>query len=89
MEAREQADGLKLGGEPLDLGKLSHWAPELARTFVALSSDIALVIDGDGVIRTVEQGKAEPIAAAARRLGRPAPGSTPSAATRAARSRSC
>ena len=51
--------------EPLDLGKLSRWAPELARTFVALSSDIALVIDADGVIRTVEQGNAEPIAAAA------------------------
>lgn len=48
--------------EPLDLGKLSEWAPELARTFVALSSDIALVIDGSGVIRNVEQGEAEPIA---------------------------
>ncbi len=51
--------------EPLDLGKLSAWAPELARTFAALSSDIALVIDTDGVIRTVAQGQTEPIAAAA------------------------
>ncbi len=51
--------------EPLDLGKLSPWAPELARTFAALSSDIALVIDANGVIRTVEQGQAEPIAAVA------------------------
>ena len=51
--------------EPLDLGKLSAWAPELARTFVALSSDIALVIDAGGVIRTVEQGQADPITAAA------------------------
>ncbi len=48
-------------GDPLDLGKLSEWAPELARTFVALSSDIALVIDDNGVIRNVEQGDAAPI----------------------------
>ncbi|MEO8524688.1 MAG: transcriptional regulator PpsR [Caldimonas sp.] len=47
---------------PLDLGKLSSWAPELARTFVALASDIALVIDDAGVIRNVEQGGTEPIA---------------------------
>jgi transcriptional regulator PpsR len=51
--------------EPLDLGKLSPWAPELARTFVALSSDIALVIDAGGVIRAVEQGNDEPLAPAA------------------------
>lgn len=51
--------------ESLDLGQLSAWAPELARTFAALSSDIALVIDASGVIRTVEQGHAEPIAAVA------------------------
>ena len=51
--------------EPLDLGKLSAWAPELARTFAALSNDIALVIDAGGVIRTVAQGQTEPIAAAA------------------------
>jgi len=50
------------GDNPLDLGKLSTWAPELARTFVALASDIALVIDDNGVIRNVEQGGAEPIA---------------------------
>ncbi len=47
---------------PMDLGKLSSLAPELARTFVALSSDIALVIDAGGVIRAVEQGQVEPIA---------------------------
>ncbi|MCE9656971.1 MAG: transcriptional regulator PpsR [Burkholderiales bacterium] len=51
--------------DPLDLGKLSAWAPELARTFVALSSDIALVIDDAGVIRNVEQGETDPIAPAA------------------------
>ena len=52
-------------GDPLDLSKLSQWAPELARTFVALSSDIALVIDDGGVIRTVEQSESRPIAPAA------------------------
>ncbi|MEQ1682839.1 MAG: transcriptional regulator PpsR [Burkholderiaceae bacterium] len=45
-----------------DLGALSAWAPELAKTFVSLASDIALVIDGSGVIRNVAQGQAEPIA---------------------------
>ena len=45
-----------------DLGALSAWAPELAKTFVSLASDIALVIDGNGVIRNVAQGSAEPIA---------------------------
>jgi transcriptional regulator PpsR len=36
--------------------------PELARTFVSLSSDIALVIDPDGVIRDVAVGR-DPVAA--------------------------
>ena len=45
-----------------DLAALSPWAPELAKTFVSLSSDIALVIDENGVIRSVAQGGGEPIA---------------------------
>lgn len=45
-----------------DLAALSPWAPELAKTFVSLASDIALVIDADGVIRSVAQGGADPIA---------------------------
>ena len=45
-----------------DLAALSQWAPELAKTFVSLASDIALVIDDDGVIRNVAQGGADPIA---------------------------
>lgn len=49
-------------GEAPDLGALSAWAPELAKTFVSLASDIALVIDGSGVIRSVAQGHADPIA---------------------------
>lgn len=49
-------------GETPDLGALSAWAPELAKTFVSLASDIALVIDGSGVIRNVAQGHADPIA---------------------------
>jgi transcriptional regulator PpsR len=36
-----------------DLGALSHLAPELAATFATVASDIALVIDRDGVIRNV------------------------------------
>lgn len=34
-----------------DLGALAGLAPELANTFASLASDIALVIDADGVIR--------------------------------------
>ena len=49
-------------GESPDLAALSPWAPELARTFVSLASDIALVIDAGGVIRNVAQGTTEPIA---------------------------
>ena len=49
-------------GETPDLAALSAWAPELAKTFVSLASDIALVIDGSGVIRNVVQGHADPIA---------------------------
>jgi transcriptional regulator PpsR len=45
-----------------DLAALSPWAPELAKTFVSLASDIALVIDADGVIRNVAQGSSDPIA---------------------------
>jgi len=37
----------------MDLGALAGLAPELANTFVSLASDIALVIDADGVIRNV------------------------------------
>ncbi len=36
-----------------DLSALSPWAPQLARTFVSLASDIAIVMDGAGVIRDV------------------------------------
>jgi transcriptional regulator PpsR len=34
-------------------GGLSEWAPELAQTLASLTSDIALVLDGNGVIRSV------------------------------------
>ncbi|MBC8058732.1 MAG: transcriptional regulator PpsR, partial [Rhizobiales bacterium] len=52
-------------GDHPDLAALSAWAPELARTFVSLASDIALVIDETGVIRNVAQGGGDPIAPAA------------------------
>jgi len=48
--------------QPADLEVLAAWAPELADTFVALSCDIALVIDGDGRIATLAQHDAQPIA---------------------------
>ena len=51
-----------LSGDRPDLAALSAWAPELAKTFVSLASDIALVIDEHGVIRSVAQGSTDPIA---------------------------
>jgi transcriptional regulator PpsR len=48
-------------GDLPDLGPLSPWAPELAETFVSLASDIALVIDEQGVIRKVAHGGAVPL----------------------------
>ena len=50
---------------PLDLSVLSKWAPELAQTFVSLSSDIALVMDGNGVIRNVVQSGSDSLPGAA------------------------
>ncbi len=59
-------------GDRPDLAALSAWAPELAKTFVSLASDIALVIDEGGVIRNVAQGSNEPIAPGAYQwVGRP------------------
>jgi len=53
------------------LGALSPWAPELAKTFVSLSSDIALVIDEAGMILDVAQGGGDPIAPGAQQwIGR-------------------
>jgi hypothetical protein len=47
---------------PADLEVLASWAPELADTFVALSCDIALVIDAKGHITTLAQNESQPIA---------------------------
>jgi transcriptional regulator PpsR len=52
-------------GEAPDLQALSPWARELARTFVTLSSDIALVLDAEGVITDVSQGSGNPVAPSA------------------------
>ncbi|MGJ7506191.1 transcriptional regulator PpsR [Variovorax sp. GT1P44] len=49
-------------GDLPDLAALAAWAPELARTFVSLSSDIALIVDPSGVIRNVAQGEGDPLA---------------------------
>ncbi len=47
---------------PADLGPLSGCADQLAEAFVSLASDIALVIDSDGVIQSVSQSRVTPIA---------------------------
>ncbi len=44
-----------------DLGAFSELAPELAQTFVSIASDIALVIDANGVIQHMAVGS-DPIA---------------------------
>lgn len=41
---------------PPDLGALAELAPQLAQTFASIASDIALVIDSQGVIRNVALG---------------------------------
>jgi transcriptional regulator PpsR len=43
-------------GRRTDLSALADFAPELAATFVRLAGDIALVLDADGVIQSVELG---------------------------------
>jgi transcriptional regulator PpsR len=52
--------------QPADLGALVGSADELAQAFVALASDIALVIDDDGVITRVVQDASAPMAPQAR-----------------------
>jgi transcriptional regulator PpsR len=52
--------------QPADLGALVGSADELAQAFVALSSDIALVIDDHGVITRVVQDASTPMAPQAR-----------------------
>ncbi|MEN9314258.1 MAG: transcriptional regulator PpsR [Pseudomonadota bacterium] len=47
---------------PADLGLLAPWAPELAETFVALSCDLALLLDDEGVILKIAQHAARPVA---------------------------
>ncbi len=58
--------------EPPDLHGLSGWAPQLAKTFVNLASDIALVLDDNGVIQDVAQSSSASLAKAAHHwIGRP------------------
>ena len=52
-------------------GSLSDFAPELAETFVTVASDIALVVDLDGTIRSVAVGADSPTPRAASWVGRP------------------
>ena len=48
--------------EPADLSALSGCAPDLARAFVSLASDIAVIIDDNGVVTEVAQDPRAPIA---------------------------
>lgn len=52
-------------GKRVDLSALSAWAPQLAEAFVSLASDIALVLDENGVVLNVAQGGAAPMAPSA------------------------
>ena len=54
-----------------DLSLLSPLAPELASAIARVASDIALVIDGDGVIVSVAEGAAPLAPACAAWVGRP------------------
>lgn len=57
--------------EASDLSAFSALAPELAATFVSVASDIALVIDADGVIRSVATAHGGLGAAAHEWVGKP------------------
>ncbi|MCU0920742.1 MAG: transcriptional regulator PpsR [Burkholderiaceae bacterium] len=58
--------------EPADLGTLSGCAAEMAEAFVSLASDIALVIDDNGVIQSVAQSATTPISTnSSQWVGRP------------------
>jgi transcriptional regulator PpsR len=53
-----------------DLGALAELAPQLAQTFASIASDIALVVDAQGVIRNVALGNEAFDASAAAWVGR-------------------
>lgn len=55
----------------VDLGALAGLAPALATTFASIASDIALVIDPDGVVRSVALGDAPITRQASQWVGRP------------------
>lgn len=58
--------------QPADLSVLSDCAAEVAEAFVTLDSDIALVIDENGVVERVAQSAATPMSAVAEGwVGRP------------------
>lgn len=54
MTARDAA-------QPGNLASLSELAPELAEMLVSVASDIALVVNGDGVIQRIALGGGEPV----------------------------
>ncbi len=56
---------------PVGLSDLAEFAPQLAQTFVSIASDIALIIDNDGVIQHVALGADAIPGSNAQWVGRP------------------
>ncbi|WP_293367970.1 transcriptional regulator PpsR [Nevskia sp.] len=52
---------VRVAAQAGDLGALSTLAPELAEMLVSVASDIALVVDADGVIQRIALGGGEPV----------------------------
>jgi transcriptional regulator PpsR len=61
---------IQRGTGEISSGSLGAFAPELAEAFVTVSSDIALVVDLDGTIRSVAVGADSPTPTAASWVGR-------------------
>lgn len=61
---------LRPANEPMDLSPLSALAPQLATTVASVASDVALVVDADGVIRNVAFGNGHALAQAEQWVGR-------------------
>lgn len=53
-----------VGAKP-DVGRLSGLAPELAQTFASLTTDIALILDDSGIIKSVSNGGSTAMASTA------------------------
>ncbi len=71
VAGQEEAALTKPPGAPAELRVFSNLAPELAATLVTVASDIALVLDDEGIIQSVALGSADAAAGAHDWVGRP------------------